>query len=90
VTSAHNLPAPAPAATADHPRPAPTCPTPASWPTTRILFALAGTVTLLSATMAATLSPWFLLLTVFVGANQLLFVAVGACPVLDPADPDEI
>jgi hypothetical protein len=25
-------------------------------------------------------SPWFLLLTVFVGANQLAFVAFGNCP----------
>ena len=50
------------------------------WPTTRILFALAGTVTLLSATLAATVSPWFLLLTGFVGFNQLLYVTAGACP----------
>ena len=50
------------------------------WPTTRILFLLAGTMTLLSATLAATVSPWFLLLTAFVGANQLLFVSAGACP----------
>ena len=53
----------------------------AAWPTTRILFLLAGTVTLVSALLAATITPWFLLLTGFVGANQLLFVAVGACPV---------
>jgi hypothetical protein len=45
------------------------------------MFALAGTVTLMSATLAATLSPWFLLLTGFVGFNQLLYVTVGACPV---------
>lgn len=51
-----------------------------SWPTTRILFLLAGTMTLLSAALAATASPWFLLLTAFVGLNQLLFVAAGACP----------
>ena len=25
-------------------------------------------------------SPWFLLLTAFVGLNQWLFVGVGACP----------
>ena len=52
-----------------------------AWPTTRILFALAGTVSLLSATLAAMVSPWFLLLAAFVGLNQLLYVAVGACPV---------
>jgi hypothetical protein len=50
------------------------------WPLERVLFALAGTMTLLSATLAATLSPWFLLLTAFVGVNQWLYVTVGACP----------
>lgn len=51
-----------------------------SWPLERVLFALAGSVTLLSALLAATVSPWFLLLTAFVGVNQLLFVALGSCP----------
>ena len=51
-----------------------------AWPTTRILFALAGTITLLSAALAAAVSPWFLLLTAFAGFNQLLYVATGACP----------
>ena len=46
----------------------------------RILFALAGTVTLVSALLAAVVSPWFLLLTAFVGVNQWLYVAFGACP----------
>ena len=50
------------------------------WPLERVLFALAGTVTLLSALLAATVSPWFLLLTAFVGINQWLYVTVGACP----------
>ncbi len=50
------------------------------WPLERALFALAGTVTLLSALLAATVSPWFLLLTAFVGVNEWLFVALGACP----------
>lgn len=50
------------------------------WPLERLLFALAGTVTLLSALLAATVSPWFLLLTAFVGVNQWLYVLVGACP----------
>ena len=50
------------------------------WPLERILFALAGTMTLLSALLAALVSPWFLLLTAFVGVNQWLYVAVGACP----------
>ncbi len=50
------------------------------WPLERVLFALAGTVTLLSALLAATVSGWFLLLTAFVGVNQWLYVVVGACP----------
>ena len=50
------------------------------WPLERVLFALAGTMTLLSALLAATVSPWFLLLTAFVGLNQWLYVVVGACP----------
>ena len=53
---------------------------PSRWPTTRILFTLAGTVTLLSLLLAVTVSTWFLLRTAFVGANQLVFVLAGACP----------
>lgn len=51
-----------------------------AWPLERALFALAGTMTLLSAALAALVSPWFLLLTAFVGVNQWLYVVVGACP----------
>ena len=51
-----------------------------SWPLERVLFALAGTVTLLSVLLVALLSPWFLLLTAFVGVNLWLYVLVGACP----------
>ncbi len=50
------------------------------WPLERVLFALAGTMTLASAVLAATVSPWFLLLTAFVGINQWLYVTAGACP----------
>jgi len=50
------------------------------WPLERILFAMAGTMTGLSAILSAVVSPWFLLLTGFVAFNQLLFVAVGNCP----------
>lgn len=50
-----------------------------SWPLERALFLMAGTVTGLSALLAATVSPWFLLLTGFVAVNQLLFVAFGHC-----------
>lgn len=51
-----------------------------AWPLERVLFAMAGTMTLLSALLAATVSPWFLLLTAFVGVNQWAFVLFGACP----------
>jgi hypothetical protein len=50
------------------------------WPLERVLFAMAGSVTLASALLTALLSPWFLLLAVFVGINQWLYVTVGACP----------
>lgn len=50
------------------------------WPLERVLFALAGLMTLVSALLAVVVSPWFLLLTVFVGLNQWLFVAAGWCP----------
>lgn len=52
----------------------------ARWPLERVLFALAGTMTLLSALLGAIVSPWFLLLTVLVGVNQWLYVTVQACP----------
>jgi hypothetical protein len=58
----------------------PSCARSAGWPLERVLFALAGTVTLASALLAALVSPWFLLLTAFVGVNQWLYVAVAACP----------
>jgi hypothetical protein len=50
------------------------------WPLERVLFALAGTVTLVSAVLAAAVSKWFLLVTAFVGVNQWLYVVVGNCP----------
>lgn len=50
------------------------------WPLERVLFALAGSMTLLSILLAVLVSPWFLLLTAFVGFNQWLFVLVGGCP----------
>lgn len=57
-----------------------TTPSPRRWPVERVLFALAGTVTLLSALLAALVSPWFLLLAAFVGVNQWLYVTVHGCP----------
>ncbi len=47
---------------------------------TRVLFALAGTMTLLAVVLGVTVSPWFLLLGVFVAANQWLFALIGSCP----------
>ncbi len=56
-----------------------TCAT-AGWPLERVLFAMAGTVTLLSVLLAAVVSPWLLILTAFVGVSQWLYVLLGACP----------
>ena len=51
-----------------------------SWPLERVLFALAGSMTILSALMTVLVSPWFLVLAAFVGVNQWLFVGMGSCP----------
>jgi len=50
------------------------------WDLERVLFAMAGSVTLLSALLAWAVSPWFLLLTAFTGASQWMFVLTGNCP----------
>lgn len=50
------------------------------WPLERVMFMMAGSMTILSAVLAAIISPWFLLLTAFVGLNQLAYVSFGACP----------
>lgn len=50
------------------------------WPLERVLFLMAGTMTGLSALLSALVSPWFLLLTGFVAANQLALVTLGNCP----------
>lgn len=55
-------------------------PLPSRWPLERVLFALAGSVTLASVVLVVLVSPWFLCLTAFVGINQWLYVAVGVCP----------
>jgi hypothetical protein len=46
----------------------------------RLLFGLAGVMTLASIGLALGVSPWFLLLTAAVGVNELLFSATGECP----------
>ncbi len=50
-----------------------------SWPLERVLFLLAGVMVSLSAILAAAVSPWFLLLTGFVGINLLLFATFRVC-----------
>lgn len=45
-----------------------------------VLFAMAGTVTLASVLLAVIVSPWFLVLTAFVGVSEWLFVLIGDCP----------
>jgi hypothetical protein len=50
-----------------------------AWPLERALFLMAGTLVTLSAVLAAAVSPWFLLLTAFVGVNLLAFATLGAC-----------
>ena len=46
----------------------------------RFVFAFAGTVVLLSVALAHFVSPWWLLLTLFVGANLLQSAFTGFCP----------
>ena len=50
------------------------------WPLERVLFAMAGSMAILSAVLVAVVSPWFLILTALVGVNQWLYVMFGACP----------
>lgn len=52
----------------------------AGWPLERVLFALAGTVSLVSAVLTLVVSKWFGLLAAFVGVNQWLYVLTGSCP----------
>ena len=46
----------------------------------RIVLAFAGTMVLISAILTAVHSPWWLLLTGFVGANLLQSAFTGFCP----------
>jgi hypothetical protein len=50
------------------------------WSLERVLFALAATMTLVSVTLALLVSPWFLVLTAFVGVSQWMYVTLGDCP----------
>jgi Zn-dependent protease len=51
-----------------------------SWPLERVLFALAGSMTLLSVLLTLIVNPWFVVLAALVGVNQLLYVTTGICP----------
>ncbi len=46
----------------------------------RFVLAFAGSVILLSVILAHFVSPWWLLLTLFVGANLLQSAFTGFCP----------
>jgi hypothetical protein len=46
----------------------------------RALFAFAGSMILISTALSHFVSPWWLLLTAFVGANLLQSAFTGFCP----------
>lgn len=46
----------------------------------RVVLALAGSLVLVSAALAVLVSPWWLLVTAFVGANLLQSSITGFCP----------
>lgn len=50
------------------------------WPLDRLLFVLAGTVTLVGVGLGWLISPWFLLVPTFVGINQWIYAWKGECP----------
>ena len=60
---------------------------PSRWPLERVLFALAGSMTLVAAALGAFVSKWFLLLGLLVGVNQWLYVAVRRLSGVDRAAP---
>jgi hypothetical protein len=50
------------------------------WTIARLVPLLAGTFVLLSTALTVTLSPWWSILTALIGANLVLYSAVGWCP----------
>lgn len=44
------------------------------------VLAFAGCIVLLSATLSVTVSPWWIALTLFAGANMLQAAFTGFCP----------
>lgn len=51
-----------------------------SWPRERVLFAVAGAMTLANVLLAALVTSWFLALTAVVGISRLLDVLVSDRP----------
>lgn len=51
-----------------------------TWPLERVLFGLAGTMTIVAAVLGIVVSPWFLALAIFVGVSEWAFAIVGGCP----------
>ncbi|TGK37998.1 YgaP family membrane protein [Leptospira andrefontaineae] len=51
-----------------------------SWYLERVLFLIAGSVSLIGLIVANFFSPWGLLLNLLVGINMILFSVTGFCP----------
>ncbi|MGW4632853.1 YgaP family membrane protein [Nocardia sp. NPDC004415] len=50
------------------------------WTVERVVPLMAGVMVVLSVALTLAFSPWWLLLTGFVGANLVFYSAVGWCP----------
>jgi hypothetical protein len=50
------------------------------WTLERVLFAMAGSVTLAGVALGVLVSPWFLALPVLTGLSQWSYVLAGDCP----------
>ncbi len=50
------------------------------WTVERVIRAMAGTFTLAGVALAATASPWWLVLPGLVGANLVVYSLTGFCP----------
>ncbi|MFD1812431.1 YgaP family membrane protein [Rhodococcus gannanensis] len=57
-----------------------TAPCRQGWTVERVVPLVAGVMILISVGLAAAVSPWWLILTGFVGANLIFYSAVGWCP----------
>ncbi|MFJ2837972.1 DUF2892 domain-containing protein [Nocardia sp. NPDC087230] len=50
------------------------------WTVERVVPLMAGAIVLVSVASALVFTPWWLLLTTFVGVNLVFYAAVGWCP----------